>query len=103
MNEKELFQIVKDLNDLRLGSIKMEMLKDNKFIDQPIYKELRRAFRDSKYHQEYRWKWNQFVRLVLEDPGIKKHLYDKLLNLILKHRKSYKDYFILKTEEGTYW
>ena len=29
-------------------------------------------------------------------------MYDKLWNLLLKHRGHYNDYFELETEEGTY-
>lgn len=102
MNEKDLEQIIKNLNDPNLGNIMLDRIKADFFLEQPEYRDLKKLFKNSKYH-DYGWKWHQLVRIVLEDPEIKRNMYDRLLSLILKHRKSFEDYFELKTEEGTYW
>jgi hypothetical protein len=103
MNEEELEERIRQLNDPHRDNIKQDTLEDKFFIEQPEYEDLKKAFRASKYHQNG-WEWHQLVRIVLEPPDIRHYMYmyERLLNLILKHRRSYDDYFELKTEEGTY-
>jgi hypothetical protein len=97
MNEKELEERIKELG----ANIKQDVLADDFFIDQPEYATLKKAFKQSEYHM-YGWRWHQLVRIVLEPPEIRHYMYERLLNLILKHRRSYHDYFKLRTEDGEF-
>jgi len=81
--------------------IKPKVLSNDTFIDQPQYLELKKTFRLSKYHDEG-WKWQQLVRTILEPSEVRQYMYDKLLHLLLKHRRTHEDYFTLKTQEGTF-
>ncbi len=101
MYEKELQQQIKWLNDSNGGKIPLSVLADDFFIDQPQYFELKKLFRDTEYHSRH-WKWHQIVRMVLEPQETRKYMYDRLLSLLLKHRRSFQDYFVLKTQEGMY-
>lgn len=86
------------------GNMKLSLLADegDVFINLPENKQLKDAFRLSKYH-EHGWKWHQLVRMVLQiDPEVKQYMYDRTLSLILKHRHSYLEYFEIKNEEGTF-
>ncbi|MDA1347161.1 MAG: hypothetical protein O3C48_08105 [Crenarchaeota archaeon] len=98
MNDNELFDEIKRLN--KVEKIKQSVLADENFIEQPQYEELKRAYRSSKYHKK--WEWHQIVRIVLEPPELKQYMYDRLLALLLKHKRSYEDYFTLRTEEGVF-
>src|SRR6185312_5667620 len=94
-------QIEEEIRRLHnVEKIKQKVLADNNFIEQPQYAEVKKAFRLSKY--EKKWEWHQLVRVVLESPEKRQYMYDRLLNLLLKHRHSHEDYFILKTEEGVF-
>jgi len=99
MHEKELQETIKQLNSQTGGNIKALVLGDDFFLDQPQYYELKKKFHESEYHSKH-WKWHQLVRVVLEPQETRQHMYDRLLSLLLKHRRSYSDYFILKTQEG---
>lgn len=98
MNDNELFEEIKRLN--KVEKIKQSVLADENFIEQPQYEELKRAYRSSKYHKK--WEWHQIVRIVLEPPELRQYMYDRLLALLLKHKRSYEDYFTLRTEEGVF-
>jgi len=101
MNENELFEEIKRLNSKDGEKIKQAVLADDNFIRHPQYEYLFRAYKDSKYF-ENDWKWHQLVRVVLEPPENKQYMYDRLLALLLKHKRSYEDYFTLRTEEGAF-
>jgi hypothetical protein len=103
MDEKELIEKIKWLNDPNGGNIKLKYLADvnDVFINLPENRELRDAFRLSKY-DENGWKWHQLVRTVLEPPENKQFMYDRLLSLILKHPRSHKSYFEIKNAEGIF-
>jgi hypothetical protein len=99
MDENNIEEIIRFLNEKQ--GISKKILADDFFIAQPEYYDLKKTFEASKYYRNG-WKWHQLVRVVLESPEIRQNMYERLLNLILKHRKSYSDYFELKTESGTY-
>jgi hypothetical protein len=102
LEENELIERIRDLNDPRGGNIELSLLTDDDiFINLPQNKELKVAFRLSKYH-ERGWKWHQLVRVVLEKADTKQYMYEKLLSLILKHRKSQEAYFEIRNEEGVF-
>jgi hypothetical protein len=46
-------------------------------------------------------KWHQLVRFALSDKEEQRYMYDRLLQLLLRYRNGYNDYFRLKTESGT--
>ena len=99
MYEKEVQQEIKYLVDPNGGKIKPNVLANETFLDYPLYFELKRKFRETEYHSRH-WKWHQLVRLVLEPQQTRQYMYDRLLSLLLKHRRSYDEYFVLKTQEG---
>ncbi|EPA04487.1 hypothetical protein [Candidatus Nitrosarchaeum limnium] len=99
MFEKEIQQEIKFLNNPNNGNIKQSVLADDFFLDLPQYHELKKKFRETEYYSRH-WKWHQLVRLVLEPQQTRQYMYDRLLSLLLKHRRSYDEYFILKTQEG---
>lgn len=101
MFEKEIQQEIRSLNDPSGGKIKQSVLADDTFLEHPQYSELKKKFRETEYHSRH-WKWHQLVRLVLEPQQTRQYMYDRLLSLLLKHRRSYDEYFILKTQEGIY-
>lgn len=101
MNEEELEEKIKWLHSKEGGNIKQVVLQDENFIKQPEYKDIKNSFYDSKYH-ENQWKWHQLVRVVLEPVENRQYMYDRLLNLLLKHRTFYDDYFVLKTDLAKY-
>ncbi|AIC14891.1 hypothetical protein [Nitrososphaera viennensis] len=103
MEENELIEKIKWLNDPNGGNISMSLLAgvDDVFINLPQNKELKDAFKLSKY-RENGWKWHQLVRVVLEPPETKQYMYDRLLSLILKHRRSYEAYFEIKNDVGVF-
>jgi len=95
-------QIEEEIHRLhRIEKIKQRVLAEDTFIEQPQYAEVKKAFRLSKY-SENGWKWHQLVRVVLEPVENRQYMYDRLLNLLLKHRRSHEDYFVLKTQEGVF-
>ena len=89
------------LHDPQGLNLSLDILKEEFFVEQPDRVEIKNAFLASKYHQ-HGWRWHRLVRIVLEPPETRHYMYERLLNLILKHRRSYNDYFELKTEEGTF-
>jgi hypothetical protein len=99
MYEKEVQQQIRYLIDPNGGKIKQNVIANETFLDHPQYLELKRKFRETEYHSRH-WKWHQLVRLVLEPQQTRQYMYDRLLSLLLKHRRSYDDYFVLKTQEG---
>ena len=101
MNETELFEEIKNLNSSEGGNIKQSVLADENFIKQPQYDYLKRAYKNTKYF-ENGWKWHQLVRIVLEPQENRQYMYDRLLTLLLKHKRSYEDYFTLRTEDGVF-
>jgi hypothetical protein len=101
MHEKELEERICQLNDPQGGNLDSDVLANKFFIEQPEYADLKNAFRASKYHL-HGWEWHQLVRVVLEPADTRHYMYERLLNLILKHRRSYSDYFELKVEERTF-
>ncbi|MDH3340984.1 MAG: hypothetical protein OEL84_06840 [Nitrosopumilus sp.] len=101
MYEKEIQQEIRSLNDPNGGAIKPSVLGNETFLDHPQYSEIRRMFRQTEYHARH-WKWHQLVRLVLEPQQTRQYMYERLLSLLLKHRRSYDDYFLLNTHEGTH-
>ncbi len=101
MDEKELENEIRWLNDPNEGNIKQYVLAEKSFIEQPHYSELKKAFRASKFHKNG-WEWHQLVRVVLEPQENRQYMYDRLLSLLLKHRRSYEDYFVLRTHEGVF-
>jgi len=101
MDETELKKEIQWLNDPNGGNVKQSILADDFFIKQPQYSELNRTFRNSKYY-ENGWKWHQLVRILLEPQENSQYMYDRLLSLLLKHRRSHDDYFTLKTEDGVF-
>jgi hypothetical protein len=105
MEEKDLIEKIKWLNAPAPngGNIKLSLLADveDVFINLPENKELKHSFKLSKYHDNG-WEWHQLVRIVLERPETKQYMYDRLLSLVLKHRRSHEDYFEIKNEEGIF-
>ena len=101
MYEKEIQQEIRSLNDPNDGAIKPSVLGNETFLDHPQYSEIRRMFRQTEYHARHR-KWHQLVRLILEPQHMRQYMYERLLSLLLKRRRSYDDYFILNTHEGTH-
>lgn len=101
MDEQDLFAEIKRLNSKDDENIKQSVLADDNFIKQPQYEYLNRVYKDSKFH-ENGWKWHQLVRIVLEPKENRQYMYDRLLSLLLKHKRSYEDYFTLRTEEGVF-
>ena len=99
MYEKEIQQKIRSLNDPNDGAIKLSVLGNETFLDHPQYNEIKKMFRQTEYHSRH-WKWHQLVRLVLEPHQTRQYMYERLLSLLLKHRRSYDDYFLLKTHEG---
>jgi hypothetical protein len=97
-----MLQIEEEIRRLHdVEKIKDRVLKEDTFIEQPQYAELKKAFRLSKY-ADHGWEWHQLVRVVLESPEIRQYMYDRLLSLLLKHRRSHEDYFVLKAQEGIF-
>lgn len=95
-------QIEEEIHRLHdIEKIKQKVLMDDIFLEQPQYAEIKKAFRLSKY-SENGWEWHQLVRIVLEPQEIRQHMYDRLLSLLLKHRRSHENYFVLKTQEGIF-
>jgi len=101
MDEEDLFEEIKRINSKDGENIKQAVLADNYFLKQPQYEYLNHAFKDSKFY-ENGWKWHQLVRIVLEPKENRQYMYDRLLTLLLKHKRSYEDYFTLRTEEGVF-
>lgn len=99
MDEKDLLDEIKRLNSIE--NIKQAVLSDDYFIKQPQYDYLNRAYKDSTYY-ENGWKWHQLVRVVLEPQENRQYMYERLLALLLKHKRSYDDYFTLRTEDGVF-
>jgi len=101
MFEKELQQKIRWLNDPNGGNLPLKVLVGKFFIDQPQYLELKNEFRMSEYHNRH-WEWHQLVRMVLDPMKTSQYMYERLLRLLLNHRRSYQDYFELETREGIY-
>ncbi len=47
-------------------------------------------------------KWHQLVRFALSDPSERIYMYDRLWRLVLKHKKFFDRYFMIKSENGTH-
>ena len=101
MYEKELQEKIRWLNSSAGRNINISTLANEFFIEQPEYFEIKELFLRTEYKARD-WKWHQIVRMVLEPPEVRKYIYDRLLSLLLKHRRSFQDYFTLKTREGVY-
>lgn len=68
------------------------------FLFQPEFEYLKIQYDKYRLKNE---KWHQLVRFALSDKAERRYMYDRLLQLLLRHRSSYNDYFKLKTESGT--
>jgi hypothetical protein len=75
MNENELEETIRKLNDPLGANIRQDVLADDFFLDQPEYLALKKAFRESKYRM-HGWKWHQLVRVILEPPEIRHYMYE---------------------------
>jgi hypothetical protein len=103
MEEQVIVEKIKWLNDPNGGNIKISLLADidDVFINLPENKELKNSFMLSRYRKKG-WKWHQLVRIVLEPFENKLYMYDRILSLILKHRRSHEAYFEIKNDEGVF-
>jgi hypothetical protein len=101
MEEKELIEKIRWLGSAEGGNLGGKLSSDIRdlYLSLPENKEIRQAFRDSKYCQKG-WRWHQLVRAILEPPSTRQYMYERLLSLLLKHRKSHEDYFEITNEEG---
>jgi hypothetical protein len=68
------------------------------FTELQEYRYLKDEFDKNKIKGE---KWHQIVRFALSDPKERKYMYNRLLELLLIYRRSYTDYFEIKTEPAT--
>lgn len=66
----------------------------------PKYKDLRDRFYESDYIRKF--KWHHVVRLALEPEEKARHMYERILHLVRKHRKSHDDYFKITTKNDEY-
>jgi hypothetical protein len=68
------------------------------FIYQPKYLALKNEFDKYRLDKE---EWHQIVRFALSSEEEHRYMYERLLQLLLRHRSSYNSYFKLKTESAT--
>lgn len=68
------------------------------FLYQPRCEILRREYKKYRLEKE---EWHQIVRFALSDKQEYRYMYERLLNLLLRHKSSYKSYFKLKTENSS--
>ena len=101
MSDQQLLQKIKELNEREIDSLSEKVLKAETFLLDPRNKEIAELFESSSY-KKFEWNWQQVVRFALKKANSQQYMYDKLWNLLLKHRGHYNDYFELETEEGTY-
>lgn len=101
MNRQDLIEEVKRLRD---SGIEYDALIGEGFTSLPEYSYLDIEFENNKLKKgKNKEKWHQFVRFALSDPKEHQYMYDSLLRLLLKYRKSYSDYFKIKNERGTFY
>ena len=101
MSDQQLLLKIKDLREREEKPLSERVLKAETFLEDPRNKEISDLFNASSY-KKYDWNWQQVVRFALKKANSQQYMYDKLWNLLLKHRGHYNDYFELETEEGTY-
>jgi hypothetical protein len=96
MNRQELLEEINFL--VKEKKLQESLVMADVFTQLPDYYYLGVEFDKNKIKNE---KWHQLVRFALSDPKEGKYMYDRLLELLLIHRRSYNDYFELKTESAT--
>jgi hypothetical protein len=101
MTDQQLLQKIKELYEREEDPLPERVLKAETFLLDPRNKEISDLFETSSY-KKYEWNWQQIIRFALKKANSQQYMYDKLWNLLLKHRGHYNDYFELETEEGTY-
>ena len=100
MNDQQLLDEIRKLH--ADNKIDEKLLVNPDFIAQSPHKHLLDDFLASKYKQyDKKLKWHQLVRLAIEPPEKREHLYHRLLDLLQQFRKE-DEYFIFKTEETWY-
>lgn len=101
MSDQQLLLKIKELCEREVDPLPEKVLRADTFLYDPRNKEISELFESSSY-KKYEWNWQQVVRFALKKANSQQYMYDKLWNLLLKHRGHYNDYFELETEEGTY-
>jgi len=100
MNRQELLLEVKSI----LEEKKLKDVGSDGFLAANENKYLKDAFDQIKLHKgkQNEEKWHQFVRFAAEDPEKIRYMYDRLIRLIINHRRNFDDYFKIKSEESTF-
>ena len=97
MNKQSLHDEIIRLDEEK--RIKFDVLSNENFLDHEQYSYLKDA---KKEHYPY-WKWHEVVRHVLDqDPETRRIMYQRLLSLLLRYRRTERDYFKMNTEVGNY-
>ena len=82
----------------------MDFLTNEEFTSIPEYAYLNTEFENNRLKKgNIKEKWHQFVRFALSDPKEHQYMYDSLLRLLLKYRRTHTDYFKIKNERGTFY
>jgi hypothetical protein len=100
MHEKEVQQEIRWWIDPNGGNLKQDQLMASDFLDDPKRTKLRKKFHQTEYHHRH-MKWPELVLFVLEPQQRGRRMYDRLLSLILKHRRD-DECFELITKDGFY-
>ena len=97
MNKQSLHDEIIRLHEEK--GIKLDLLSDENFVDHEQYSYLK----DAKKEHYSGWKWRAVVRNVIDkDPETRRIMYQRLLNLLLRYRRTERDYFKMNTEVGNY-
>lgn len=101
MSDQDLLVRIKELNEQEEEPLPERVLRSDTFLYDPRNSEILGLFEKSSY-KKYEWNWHQVVRFALKKANSQQYMYEKLWNLLLKHRGHYNDYFELETDEGTF-
>lgn len=95
MNRQQLLQEIKKI----LQNKPIDKVSDEGFLYADENKYLLDAYTKNKKSRE---KWHQIVRFADSDPRDASYMYDRLIRLIIRHKKGIERYFIIKTEFATH-
>ncbi len=99
MSDWELLRTISEIPSRENKPVPEKLVRKNEFIEYSENLRLKEIWKSSSYSE---WEWHQVARFAFQDSENQRYMYEKLWDLINKHRNSYDDYFELTSELGTF-
>lgn len=96
--ETFLINAIKELHEKE--KISKKILTNENFLDLPGNEELKKKFRQSWFYEQ-RWPFHALVRIALEPMDTREYMYQRLIELLRKHRRKIDSHFEIKINQSS--